>query len=133
MAAEGGVGGGDAPGGVADPVGHGCSGPLRGAALASAASGETEGAGEVVDQRVELGAGPFGSGEVVVGVGVVDVVVEVADAGLVLAAGAGVDHLAGVGLDRGGAGQLDAVDLAAGLGEQHGQVVHALGRRAGGR
>ena len=84
---------------------------------------------EVVDERVELGAGSFGSGEVVIGVGLVDVVLEVSDAGLVLAAGARVDHLAGVGLERAGTGELDAVDLAAGLGEQHGQVVHAPRRR----
>src|SRR5262245_53151391 len=111
-----------------DAVGDGRAGPLGGAARAAGPAAEAERTGQVLDDGVELGLGPIGPGVVVVGLGLVDLGLEVADALLVLAAGRVVDDLAGPRLLGPGARQLQAVDFLAGGAEQPGQVGEALRR-----
>ena len=91
------------------------------------ATAMADGGREVVHECVELGLGALGAGEVVGELGVVDVLLQVADAGLVRSPGRGIDHLAGRGLLRTGAGEIEAVVLAAGRGQQHGEIGHPLG------
>ena len=77
------------------------------------ATAHPDGCGQVVHQRVELCLGPLGAGEVVGQFGVVDLLLQVADAGLVRLPGGGVDHLAGRRFLRARAREIEAVVLAA--------------------
>ena len=68
------------------PVRHGRAGPLRARARRARPPAEPERLAELLDERVELELGPLGAAAVVVGARLVDLVLQLDDPRLVLAA-----------------------------------------------
>ncbi len=90
---------------------------------------EAGGAGELVDQRVAFGRQPGRALDVVMGVGLRQLVVELAQAGTVGGAGALVkDRVGAEGLHRlrRARDQVDRGHLLTGRGEEDGEVPQAL-------
>ena len=109
-----------------DPPGHGGSRALGRAAEAARPAAQADGAGERVDELIELLARPLRPSEIVRRVGVVDLALQLHGTRADLAAGAVVEHdVAGRRLGR-AIGQLQAVDLDAGLRQQARQVGEPL-------
>jgi hypothetical protein len=117
VSAELGVGVGELAYRAAQSLRDGHASPLGGPGRPSRAATMADGRGQVVHECIELRLGTLGAGEVVGQLSVVDLLLQIADSGLVGASGGGVDHLAGRGLRRTGASEIEAVVLAARRGQ----------------
>ena len=81
---------------------------------------------------VEFGFGAVGAHPVVGGLGVVDLRLQLADVGLVGAAGLVVEDRAGGTADVDAAHQLECGHFTSGAGEEHGEIEHPLDVADGG-
>src|SRR5690349_8874585 len=112
--------------GVVDAGGDRLAGALAVVAEPAAAAAEARGVGELADERLAFGGGAGGPFEVVGGGGVVNVLVEFGQPGLVGGAGPVVED--GVGSGGGDqAGELRGAHWFSGLGEQGGDIAEAFG------
>ena len=121
-----GVGLGDFLDGTADSPRHSGSSPLGGAPQRPGPSAQPQRTREQLDDLIELLTGPFRPGEIVGGVGVVDLVLQFADARLNLAAGSLIELRRATGRLGRPVGQLEAMHLNPRSIEQPRQIAESL-------
>ena len=117
----------DAGDAVADPAGDGLARAFALAAEPAGSPAGSDGLAQFVQQRVAFVAGECGAVQVVIGFGVGEIGVELAQACAVGGDGGGVEHGVGAGRGRSTGHELDGVDRFACAGEEGGDVVESLG------